>query len=191
PFGDRASASRGRRIVMVGGRTRSATVAALAILAPGGARANRAARRAARATRVDLYATTQAGMLSAAARAALPRIYVPNSESQTVDVIDPRTFKVVGHFAVGTLPQHVTPAYDMRTLCVDDDIGNTLTPIDPRTGNPGRPIPVDDPYNLYFTPGGRRAIVVAERLRRLDFRLPGSFRLERSVTVPCAGPNHL
>jgi DNA-binding beta-propeller fold protein YncE len=121
----------------------------------------------------------------------LPRVYVPNSEGNTVDVIDPRTFRVVGHFAVGALPQHITPAFDLRTLYVDDDAGNTLTPIDPRTGRPGRPIRVADPYNLYFTPSGRSAIVVAERLQRLDFRNPHSFRLQRSVRVPCSGVNHL
>ena len=62
------------------------------------------------------------------------------------------------------------PAWDLRTLYVTNDIGNSLTPIDPRTGKPGTPIPVDDPYNMYFTPDGRYAIVVAERLHRLDFR---------------------
>ena len=50
--------------------------------------------------------------------------------------------------------------------------------------SPGRPIPVDDPYNMYFTPDGRYAIVVAERLRRLDFRDPHTFKLHHSLTVP-------
>src|SRR5205823_2447401 len=62
--------------------------------------------------RVNLYAFDRAGMISAAARRDPPRIYVPNSESNTVDVIDPRTFKIVDHFAVGALPQHITPSYD-------------------------------------------------------------------------------
>ena len=60
--------------------------------------------------------------------------------------------------ATGALPQHVTPGYDLKTLYVDNDQGNSLTPINPRTGLPGRPIPVADPYNLYFTPDGRYAI---------------------------------
>ena len=90
--------------------------------------------------------------------------------SNTVDVIDPTTFRIVGHFATGALPQHVTPSWDLKTLWVDNDEGNSLTPIDPRTGRPGRPVPVTDPYNLYFTPDGRYAIVVAERLRAA--RLP-------------------
>ena len=141
--------------------------------------------------RVNLYAFDRAGMISAAARRDPPRIYVPNSESNTVDVIDPRTFKIVDHFAVGALPQHITPSYDLKRLYVADDVGNSLTPIDPRTGKPGRPIPIADPYNLYFTPGGRFAIVVAERLHRLDFRTAHTFALVDSLTVPCAGPNHL
>jgi YVTN family beta-propeller protein len=130
-------------------------------------------------------------MLAAGAERARPLVYVPNSGSDSVDVIDQRTFRVVDHFDVGALPQHVTPSHDLRTLYVADDAGNTLTPIDARTGRPGRPIPVTDPYNLYFTVGGRLAIVVAERLQRLDFRRARTFRLVRSLRVPCAGINHL
>lgn len=74
----------------------------------------------------------------------------------------------------------------------DGDRANTLTPIDPRTGRPGRPRPVLDPYNLYFTADGRRAIVVAERYRRLDFRTPHSMRLRHTLHVPaCAGVDHM
>jgi DNA-binding beta-propeller fold protein YncE len=66
-----------------------------------------------------------------------------------------------------------------------------LTPIDPTTGKPGKTIPVDDPYNLYFTPDGRSAIVVAEALKRLDFRDPQTMALQSSLSVPgCAGINH-
>ena len=97
-------------------------------------------------------------------------MYVPNSMSNTVDVISQRTFKIVAQFPTGALPQHVTPAYNLKTLYVDNDLGNSLTPIDPRTGKPGTPIPVEDPYNLYFTPHGQYAIVVEERLQ--DPRVP-------------------
>jgi YVTN family beta-propeller protein len=130
-------------------------------------------------------------MISAVARQDPTRVYVPNSAGDSVDVINPQTYKVINHFAVGALPQHVTPSHDLKTLYVNNDVGNTLTPIDPRTGRPGKTIPVDDPYNLYFTIDGRYAIVVAERLHRLDFRSAHSFRLVRSLTVPCAGVNHM
>ena len=141
--------------------------------------------------RSDVYAYDHARLLAGAARSALARIYVPNSMSASVDVIDPRSYRVVGHFDVGVLPQHITPSYDLKTLYVDNDLGNSLTPIDPRTARPGRPIPVADPYNLYFTPDGRYAIVVAERLARLDFRAAHSFHLHHSLAVPCRGVNHL
>ncbi|NUR76598.1 MAG: YncE family protein [Thermoleophilia bacterium] len=140
---------------------------------------------------VDVYAHDRANRIAAAARNARELVYVPNSRSDTVDVIDPHTYRIVEHFAVGGLPQHVVPAWDLKRLYVTNDLGNSLTPIDPVTGRPGKDIPVDDPYNMYFTPDGRYAIVVAERLRRLDFRDAHTFRLQRSVDVPCAGVDHI
>ena len=139
----------------------------------------------------DVYAGDLPGMLSPAVRGDPSRIYVPNSKSDTVSVIDPATYKVIDTFPVGALPQHVTPSYDLRTLWVDNDEGNSLTPIDPRTGRPGRPVPVEDPYNLYFTPDGRYAIVVAERLQRLDFRDAHTMALHHSLAVPCPGVDHM
>jgi DNA-binding beta-propeller fold protein YncE len=98
----------------------------------------------------------------------------------------------VSRFPVGRLPQHVVPSYDLKTLWVTNDLGNSLTPIDPATGKPGAPVPVEDPYNMYFTPDGRYAIVVAERLRRLDFRDAHTMRLVHSLAAPdCKGVDHL
>jgi DNA-binding beta-propeller fold protein YncE len=141
---------------------------------------------------VNVYRADAAGRLSPLVQGDPALVYVPNSMSNTVDVISQRTMKIVGQFATGALPQHVTPSWDLKTLYVDNDLGNTLTPIDPRTGQPGRPIPVEDPYNLYFTPDGRFAIVVAERLQLLDFRRPGSMALVHSLSVPvCRGVDHM
>ena len=139
----------------------------------------------------DVYAATRPGKLSPVVRRFPARVYVPNGTSGTVDVIDARTFRRVGRFPTGQLPQHVTPSWDLRTLWVGNNQGNSLTPIDPATGRSGRRIRVADPYNLYFTPNGRRAIVVAERLRRLDFRDPHTMRLRHSLPVPCFGVDHL
>lgn len=118
-------------------------------------------------------------------------IYVPNATSNTVDAIDPSRDKVVETFAAGKEPQHVVPSYDLTTLYVTSDQGNSLTPIDPSTGRPGTAIPVEDPYNPSFTPDGEYAIVVAERLKRLDFSDPHSFVLDHALNVPCAGVDHL
>jgi YVTN family beta-propeller protein len=139
----------------------------------------------------DVYAADRPGMLSPVVRGFPERIYVPNSESNTVSVIDPNTFKVIDEFPVGVLPQHVVPAYDLKTLWVTNDEGNSLTPIDPKTGKPEKSVPVTDPYNMYFTPDGRYAIVVAERLQRLDFRDAQTMRLHQTVHVPCPGVDHM
>jgi YVTN family beta-propeller protein len=139
----------------------------------------------------DVYAADRPGMLAPAVRNFPSRVYVPNSESNTVSVIDPQKYKVIDQFPVGALPQHVVPSYDLKTLWVNNDEGNSLTPIDPATGKPGRAVPVSDPYNLYFTPDGRYAIVVSERLHKLDFRDAQTMRLHHSLSVPCSGINHM
>ena len=139
---------------------------------------------------VDVYAADGAGALNGAARSAKPLVYVPNGVADTVQVIDPATYRVVGRFRTGREPQHVVPSWDLKTLWVNDDLGNDLIPIDPRTGRHGKPVPVLDPYNLYFTPDGAHALVMAERLRRIDVRNPHTMKLQRSLPVPCHGINH-
>lgn len=139
----------------------------------------------------DVYAADRPGELSPVVRHFPSRVYVPNSESNTVSVINPRSYRVIRQFPVGALPQHVVPSYDLKTLWVNNDEGNSLTPIDPATGRPGRPVAVTDPYNLYFTPDGRYAIVVEERLQTLDFRDPHTMRSYHEISVPCNGVNHM
>jgi YVTN family beta-propeller protein len=139
----------------------------------------------------DIYAADRPNALSPVVKNFPALVYVPNSKSNTVDVINQATGMIIEHFDVGGLPQHVVPSWDLKTLYVTNDQGNSLTPIDPATGKPGAPIPVADPYNMYFTPDGRYAIVVAERLGRLDFRDPHSFKLVHSVPVPCTGVDHM
>src|SRR5689334_24357883 len=139
----------------------------------------------------NLYSETMADKLSPAVAKALPRVYVPNLKSNDVTVIDPATLKVVDRFPVGVNPQHVVPSWDLTTLWVTNNAEHrtdgTLTPIDPATGKPGKPVAVDDPYNMYFTPDGRSAVVVAEALKRLDFRDPKTMALQGSVSVPRCG----
>ncbi len=145
--------------------------------------------------RNNLYSEIGAGRFAPAVAGALERVYVPNRSDRTVSVIDPATLKVVDTFKVGVDPQHIVPSWDLQTLWVANNAeGRTdgsLTPIDPRTGKPGPPVPVDDPYNLYWTPDGKFAIVVAEAHKRLDFRDPRSMKLDFSIATPeCAGINH-
>ena len=145
--------------------------------------------------RSNLYSEIAAGHMSPAVAGALARVYVPNRVGNSVSVIDPQTLKVLSTFKVGSNPQHVVPAYDLKTLWVANNAegraDGSLTPIDPLTGKPGAPVAVDDPYNMYWSPDGRYAIVVAEAYKRLDFRDAHSMKLEYSIATPeCAGINH-
>ncbi len=140
----------------------------------------------------NVYAFSQKDMLSPAVRDIPARVYVPNGKSNTVSVIDPKTFTVIDTFPVDAEPQHVVPSWDLKTLWVASDKGGqSLTPIDPVTGKPGEPVKVQDPYNLYFTPDGQYAIVVAEYQKRLDFMNPHMMVREASLRVPCKGINHM
>ena len=143
----------------------------------------------------NVYGDIGPGHMSALVKDQLARVYVPNLRSNDVYVIDPETLKVVDKFKVGIGPQHVVPSYDLRTLWVANNAERTklgsLTPIDPLTGKPGKAVPVDDPYNMYFTPDGKSAIVVAEAMHRLDFRDPKTMALQYSIDTPsCGGINH-
>jgi YVTN family beta-propeller protein len=143
----------------------------------------------------NLYSETRTDHFNPAVKGDLERIYVPNLRSRSVSVIDPRTMKVVDTLKVGKAPQHVVPSWDLRSLWVANNAERaktgSLTPINPRTGKAGKAIAVDDPYNLYFTPDGRSAIVVAEARRRLDFRDPKTMAMQYAIEVPqCGGINH-
>ncbi|MGI8537979.1 MAG: hypothetical protein ACR2K2_16215 [Mycobacteriales bacterium] len=137
----------------------------------------------------DAYAATRQGF-APSVQGFPEMIYVPNGRSNTVTVVDPKSGQVVRSFPAGRVPQHVVPSYDLGTLWVNSSASNTMTKIDPATGQTIATIPVEDPYNLYFTPDGKNAVVMAERLRRIDFRDPQTMALRTSVAAPCVGVNH-
>ena len=125
----------------------------------------------------------------------LVRVYVPNLRGNSVSVIDTAKMKVVDTLKVGSNPQHVVVGYDLRTLWAANNAERTnngsLTAIDPRTGKTGQTVVVDDPYNMYFTPDGKSAIVVAEARHRLDFRDPRTMAMQYAIDAPkCGGINH-
>ncbi|MGW1843786.1 YVTN family beta-propeller repeat protein [Streptomyces sp. NPDC001966] len=137
----------------------------------------------------DVYSADR-GKLSPVVKDFPSRVYVPNTNSDTVSVIDPATYKVIKTIKVGRQPQHVVPSWDLKTLWVNNDIGDSLTAIDPATGKTGPTVPVSDPYNLYFTPDGKYAVVMASMDRQLVFRDAHTMKTAKTVPVDCAGVNH-
>ena len=138
----------------------------------------------------DIYSANRPGNLSPVVRDMPERVYVPNHTSNTVSVIDPKTFKVIKTWKTPKGAQHVVPSWDLKTLWVNDNEGNFLTPIDPAKVTIGKSIPVHDPYNLYFTPNGKYAVVMAEADRELVFRDPQTMSIKKRVKVACDGLNH-
>src|SRR6266481_590968 len=133
---------------------------------------------------LNVYANTMSGVVPCPLCELPPRVYVPNSTAGTVDVIDPLTFKVIDHYAVGNIPHHIAPAWDMSALYVDNEGSSSLTVIDVHTGRPTGKISIPFPYNLYFTPDGTKAIDVVERLQRIEFRDPHhGWKLLASVAI--------
>jgi YVTN family beta-propeller protein len=62
---------------------------------------------------------------------------------------------------------------------------------DPVTAVEGKSVTVDDPYNMYFTPDGKNAMVIAEARHRIDFRDPQDMKLQQSLRVACKGLDHV
>ena len=145
-----------------------------------------------------IYAGPASGELDPRVADLPHRVYVPNETSNDVAVIDPETFEVVGRFAAGAAPEHISPDWDFSKLYVSNMNGASLTVIDPETHEPIETKEVPFPYNLFFTPDGSKAIVVADYLgmdmvadNGLYFYDRETWELLKFVQVPWPGVNHL
>jgi DNA-binding beta-propeller fold protein YncE len=139
----------------------------------------------------DVYSQTRAGMVRPDVAREPAYLYVPDSTGTTVTVISQRTLKIVRVLHAGDLSQHVVPSYDLRRLYVTSSVSNELVEISPKTGQLGLTHSVPRPYNLYFTPDGKAAIVMVEQHDIIRFSDPKTFAPIASVSSPgCFGPNH-
>ncbi|QIN77929.1 beta-propeller fold lactonase family protein [Rubrobacter marinus] len=139
----------------------------------------------------NVYAGAMGSEVREDLRGIPERVYVPNVVDGTVSVIDPKTFEIVDSYAVGELPYHVTPSWDMTELYVNNEASGTFTVIDPKTGRPKETIEAPFPYNFYYTPDGETAVVVAERIQTLEFRDADTWEILGSVYVPWPGVDHI
>jgi DNA-binding beta-propeller fold protein YncE len=139
----------------------------------------------------DVYSQTRAGMLAPQVRSDPRLIYVPDSNGDKVTVISQRTHKIVRVIPAGYLSQHVVPAYNLRTLYTNSSAADQLMTISPRTGRRTGAIAMPRPYNLYFTPDGRTAVVMIEQYNTIRFADPHTWRTIKDLRYPgCLGPNH-
>jgi DNA-binding beta-propeller fold protein YncE len=92
---------------------------------------------------------------------------VLNSRDSNVEVMDPGS-GVQHRVPVLREPHHLvlTPARDL--ILVGDSGGNEMFLLDPRTGEVRRREAISNPYNLGFTPDGRRLVVTSLRRNQVD-----------------------
>src|SRR5439155_17778668 len=93
----------------------------------------------------NVYAAPASGVFSPAVAGIRERVYVPNTKSGTVSVIDPKTYRVIRTLVVGGVPHHITPSWDLRHLYVDNPGNGLLEEIDPKTARLGNMIRVPTP----------------------------------------------
>lgn len=142
-----------------------------------------------------VYAGTTSGELDPRVADVPERVYVPNEESNDVAVIDPATFEVVGRFAVGDMPEHVNPDWDLEYLWVSNMNGGFLTKVDPMTSQPIEEIDLPIfPYALYYTLDGEKVMVITNYIAQEDvadngvhFYDPDTWELLSYVNVPWPG----
>lgn len=141
-----------------------------------------------------VYAADAAGMVSPAIAGEPQYLYVPDSDPAgpgVTWVIDQSTHQIVRTLPTGMLSQHVTPSYDLTKLYVEASESNHLAEVDPSTGRMTGTAATERPYNLYFTPDGKHAIVMDEQHQEIVWSDPTTFARQYVVTDPsCSGPNH-
>lgn len=115
---------------------------------------------------------------------------MPDELGAAVDVINATTLNVVSTLRVGRYPHHVTPSWNMRRLYVNDMESDRLDVINPFTRRRSGTVATPARYNLYFTPDGSKAIVIAEPLNRIDFYRRSDWTLLRRLSIPSAGVDH-
>lgn len=122
-------------------------------------------------------------------------VYVPDEATGTVIVIDPSTDRILRRYSVGSTPEHITPDWSLGRLFVNATFGERLAVIDPETGRLGGSIPVEYPYNLYFSLDGQLALDIVDRrlasLPQVYIYDRATWRLRKAITIPGAGANHL
>lgn len=108
------------------------------------------------------------GMALSAAASAAP-IFVLNSLDANVSIIDPVSYKELRRVPTGKEPHHLYLTPDEKSLMVANATGNTITMMDPKTGEVQRTLTgIVDPYQLQFSPDMKWFVTAANRLDHID-----------------------
>lgn len=138
----------------------------------------------------NVWSATATTKLSSPVADLPERVYVPNEANDTISVIDVASLKVIATLPTGRIPEHLTPDWDMSRLYVSNYASPFLSVVDPRAVAMLGPIKAQSPYNLYFSPDGSTAIVMAEDVNRIDFYDRRTWHLLKELPINWAGIDH-
>jgi YVTN family beta-propeller protein len=117
----------------------------------------------------QLLALPAFGFASGSYASSLRPIFVLNSLSASVSVIDPHTWTERKRIATGKEPHHLYMTPDEKSVLVANALSNSLTFIDPVTAEVQRVVEgVADPYQLRFSPDMKWFVTASNRLDRVD-----------------------
>lgn len=107
--------------------------------------------------------------LGSAAVEPPPPIFVLNSQSANVSVIDPLTWKETQRFHTGKEPHHLYLTPDEKSLVIANAQSDSLLFVDPKTAAVQRTVRgILDPYHLRFSPDMKWLVIVGNRLNHVD-----------------------
>lgn len=123
-------------------------------------------------------------------------IFVLNSLDASISQINPLTMTETRRIATGKEPHHLYLTPDEKSLIVANAGANSLTFVDPRTGDVQRVLnDIIDPYHLRFSPDMRWFVTAANRLDHVDLyrwqpALAQPLQLQKRIAAPRT-PSHL
>src|SRR5690242_16831465 len=107
-----------------------------------------------------------------------PVAIVLNSGSDSVSLIDTKSYKEISRERVGREPHHLMPTPDAKSLIIGSVQSNDLVFLNPVTGEfQKRVAKISDPYQMGFSPDRKWFVTASLALDRVDIYSAGDYKL--------------
>ena len=147
--------------------------------------------------KILLFAGLALGAVLIAQTARADSVIVLNSLSNSISLIDPKTYKETGRVAIGKQPHHMMATPDDDALLIGNTASNELVYLDRKTGAVTHRMPMLDPYQMAFSPDRKWFVTTALRMDYVDIYAGDDIIGRRANVKPVARvktgsmPSHL